>query len=130
MFGYLIASIIINFLSGIVTWRFAIQIQGIAQIPIALYFYFEDENLINIDTTKNFNEDDNFISSDTIRKENKHFTERPITDTPTLEGNHSKNHNFKEQLSKSKNFLKRQNTRIDTVETSDLGKYCSQVYVI
>ena len=51
MIGYLTAGITINFFNAFVTWRFSIQIQGFVQIPLSLYFYFEDEKYINIETT-------------------------------------------------------------------------------
>ncbi len=51
MIGYLTAGVTITFFSEYVTWRFPIQIQGFAQIPLSLYFYFEDEKCINIETT-------------------------------------------------------------------------------
>ena len=51
MLGYLTAGVTINFFSAYVTWRFSIQIQGVVQIPISLYFFFEDEKYINIETT-------------------------------------------------------------------------------
>ena len=46
--GYIIAGITINFMKGVLNWRFAIQIQGIAEIPIAVMFFFEDEQYINV----------------------------------------------------------------------------------
>ena len=52
--GYIIAGITINFLQGFLNWRFAIQIQGIAEIPIAIMFFLEDENHINV----NISDDD------------------------------------------------------------------------
>ena len=52
--GYIIAGITINFLQGFLNWRFAIQIQGIAEIPIAIMFFLEDENHIDV----NISDDD------------------------------------------------------------------------
>ena len=46
--GYVIAGIIINCFETILNWRFAIQIQGIANIPLAMMFYMEDENFIDL----------------------------------------------------------------------------------
>ncbi len=58
MIGYVFAGIVINFFSGIFTWRFAIQIQGFAQIPVALFFFFEKEEYINVDLkTENYRND-------------------------------------------------------------------------
>ena len=44
--GYVTASIIINFFSHYFTWRFAIQIQGFAEIFFALFFWFENDEYI------------------------------------------------------------------------------------
>jgi len=49
IFGYLVAGVTINFFSEYLTWRFAILVQGVAQIPIALYFWLENEKFINVD---------------------------------------------------------------------------------
>ena len=46
--GYIIAGIIINCFENFLNWRFAIQIQGIANIPLAMMFYVEDENFIDL----------------------------------------------------------------------------------
>lgn len=47
--GYIFTGIVINFLGDYLSWRFAIQIQGIFQIPVSLYFFFEKEEYINVD---------------------------------------------------------------------------------
>ena len=36
--GYLIAGLIINFLNGFLSWRFAIQTQGIFEIFFSIFF--------------------------------------------------------------------------------------------
>ena len=46
--GYLIASLIINFLNGFLSWRFAIQIQGIVEIFFSIFFYLEKDEYINV----------------------------------------------------------------------------------
>ncbi len=46
--GYLIAGLIINFLNGFLSWRFAIQIQGIVEIFFSIFFYFEKDEYINV----------------------------------------------------------------------------------
>ena len=48
IFGYIIASLIINFLGNWINWRFSIQIQAITEIPLAVLIWIENENLINI----------------------------------------------------------------------------------
>ena len=46
--GYLIASLIINFLNGFLSWRFAIQIQGIVEIFFSIFFYLEKDEYRNV----------------------------------------------------------------------------------
>ena len=46
--GYLIAALIINFLNGFLSWRFAIQIQGIVEIFFSIFFYLEKNEYINV----------------------------------------------------------------------------------
>ena len=46
--GYLIAGLIINFLNGFLSWRFAIQIQGIVEIFFSFFFYLEKNEYINV----------------------------------------------------------------------------------
>ena len=46
--GYLIAALIINFLNGFLSWRFAIQIQGIVEIFFSIFFYLEKDEYINV----------------------------------------------------------------------------------
>ena len=48
IFGYIIASFIINFLGNWINWRFSIQIQAIAEIPLIILIWMENEKLINI----------------------------------------------------------------------------------
>ena len=62
--GYVTASIIINFFGKYFTWRFAIQIQGFAEIFFALFFWFENDEYINVDVRKT-------ISINEIELENK-----------------------------------------------------------
>lgn len=174
--GYVSAGIIINFLYPIFTWRFAIQIQGIAQIPMAIYFYFENEKFINIDTSEEKAEanilDETYLSgsvnvsginndlrfSPHIVQENlnnSHNNNNNIFNAPPLSPNRNKsksafnvnesnpkndfnreepnsndqyrNNKLSHQFSKSS--LRKKNPfekRIDSVETSNLAKYCSQ----
>lgn len=82
MIGYVCAGIVINFFSHILSWRFAIQIQGFAQIPVALFFFFEKEEYINVDLSSgnnlNLNNNLNTISEidDSI---NYRYPERAAT---------------------------------------------------
>jgi MFS family permease len=61
--GYVFAGITINLLSFL-GWRFAIQVQGIIQIPIALYFYFENEKFINVEVNNTITDTDIANSED------------------------------------------------------------------
>ena len=62
--GYIVASIIINFFGHYFTWRFAIQIQGFAEIIFALFFWFENDEYINVDVRKT-------VSASEVEMENK-----------------------------------------------------------
>jgi hypothetical protein len=114
MTGYIFAGIIINFMQGIVTWRFAIQIQGIAQIPIALYFVFENHNFIDVDMKSSHPEDEDMLSSVSGKTPARHH---PGHSNPINSAN-------------AGNTFRRAKTRIDAVETSNLTRYCQQTYVI
>ena len=48
VFGYLVAGVIINFFQRYVSWRFAIQIQGIVEIFFAIFFYVEKDEYIDV----------------------------------------------------------------------------------
>ena len=146
--GYLCASIVINFLHGILTWRAAIQFQGIIQIPIALYFYLEKEELINVEMSGHEAWEER---TDTIESD----INRPRSPTKTR----TESHNFESKIGlkfkpqntiggttksladlSAERSLRRQKTyisrnpakdgRIDTIETSNLGRYCNQAKVV
>jgi MFS family permease len=76
MVGYVFAGITINFFSHIVSWRFAIQIQGFAQIPVALFFFFEKEEYINIDLNMKNNKSDINLNLNTISEIEDSFNHR------------------------------------------------------
>jgi MFS family permease len=177
MIGYLFAAIIINFFPTYFSWRFAVQIQGIAQIPIALYFYLENESYINVDTSTDKNEgnplDETFMSgSINLSKINADIRLNHVNSLPNPNENQIKNDsnnpytpkkrhrssltnrydsnynpksenrdelNYEESRNKrlnqqfSKNSLtkrKQFDKRIDTIETSNLSRYCSQARVV
>lgn len=54
MLGFMSAAIVVNFLSGILSWRFAIQIQAVCELPIALFFFAQDNK--NVDVLANTKE--------------------------------------------------------------------------
>jgi MFS family permease len=167
MIGYLFAGIIINFFPSYFSWRFAIQIQGIAQIPIALYFYFENEKYINVDTSVEKNDgvnlDDTILSSSmnlsSLQPENRLNNHNTLQDnnlgsninsfTPSNRNktishrndSNKGNDNYREEVinegnrnkslmqQMSKNSLRKKSLydkRIDTIETSNLSRYCGQ----
>lgn len=149
--GYLVAGVIINFLGA--SWRYAIQIQGIAEIPISLYFWFEKEEYINIDlnskptiseehkpTPSNKDKEDNlsktFQSKFTSGK--KHFSVtadmKYSTNTPVKQKNKDKydsnsihnNSVHHHSVFSKRPTLRRRLTRLDTVQTSNFALYCMQ----
>ena len=61
--GYLIAGLIINFLNGFLSWRFAIQTQGIFEIFFSIFFYLKKDEHININI-------DVVIVNDTVNDNN------------------------------------------------------------
>jgi len=48
MVGFVFAAIIANYFAGILTWRFAFQVQAIGEVPIALFFFFQDNKKIDV----------------------------------------------------------------------------------
>ncbi len=150
--GYLTAGICINFFSEYVTWRFSIQVQGFAELPIALYFLLENESYINIETN-------NATDTETIRNTQmnagnpstvEEVQQQPFASpkaknkTEALSPQRSPNRSLNKiespnrlgtkrqystaQLSR-RSQMKRQSTRIDAVEINDLQRYCSQTKV-
>jgi MFS family permease len=126
MVGYLVAGVTINFFSNFLTWRFAIQLQGIFQIPIAIYFYLENENYINVegDTEEIIDDDDQSVASKTIVKNKTEISEKSPKVTPSK--NLSKN-NSEKVLGKKPTIKK---TRFDVVETNNFRRYCSQATTV
>jgi hypothetical protein len=61
--GYLIAGLIINFLNGFLSWRFAIQTQGIFEIFFSIFFYLKKDEHINVNI-------DVVIVNDTVNDNN------------------------------------------------------------
>jgi MFS family permease len=194
--GYVIAGVIINLLHS--SWRFAIQIQGLAQIPIALYFYFEKEEYINVEIQESqepINNTNRPEINDTVNSVNQmSLTPGTIRSPDKNEQNNSPNRNradglrshtitgpyntfgvnnqqFQSNISNVSNpaqqfnsnvvyprdhqrdmsippsmpgrhptikrtksgvivRLSKRTPRIDTIETNNLKKYCSQAYVV
>ena len=118
--GYVVAGVTINLLGSFLTWRFAIQVQGIVQIPIAFYFYYENENFINVDVN-NQDIDDDGVSSNSkpsLSRDNKSYRANSVP---------VKGDTKRAQMIKPRSRL---DSRIDAIETSNLSKYCHQTKVI
>ena len=109
--GYVIASIIINFFNDKLTWRFAIQIQGFVEIFFALFFWFERDDYINVDVRKS-------IPASEMELENRDINNRL--------SNASRSFNSPSKARFSRKF----DPRIDSIETSNLGRYFFQAKTV
>ena len=109
--GYLVASIIINFLGNIFTWRFAIQIQGFVEIFFALFFWLERDDYINVDVRKS-------IPAKEMELENKDINVRISNPSPSF------------SPSKMRGSSRRVDSRIDSVEVGNLGRYFLQTKTV
>ena len=119
--GYVTASIIINFFGKYFTWRFAIQIQGFAEIFFALFFWFENDEYINVDVRKT-------ISINEIELENKNNINTINYNNNQVNNNnftipHGSNASFPRNSRMSKRKL---NPRIDSIETSNIHGFLFQ----
>ena len=119
--GYVTASIIINFFGKYFTWRFAIQIQGFAEIFFALFFWFENDEYINVDVRKT-------ISINEIELENKNNINTINYNNNQVNNNnftipHGSNASFPRNSRMSKRKL---NPRIDSIETSNIYGFLFQ----
>ena len=113
--GYVTASIIINFFSKLFSWRFAIQIQGFAEIFFALFFWFENDEYINVDVRKT-------ISANDIELENKNNNNiNQNINAYTIP--HGSSASFPRNSRMSK---KKFNPRIDSIETSNIHGFLFQ----
>ena len=118
--GYISASIIINFFSPSLTWRFSIQIQGFAEIIFALFFWFENDEYINVDVRKT-------ISMNEIELDNRNLTYANNNNIYSIRVPKDSNASFPaNSRMKSRKF----NPRIDSIETSNLGRYLLQTKIV
>jgi MFS family permease len=118
--GYISASIIINFFSPSLTWRFSIQIQGFAEIIFALFFWFENDEYINVDVRKT-------ISVNEIELDNRNLTYANNNNIYSISVPKDSNASFPaNSRMKSRKF----NPRIDSIETSNLGRYLLQTKIV
>ena len=118
--GYISASIIINFFSPSLTWRFSIQIQGFAEIIFALFFWFENDEYINVDVRKT-------ISMNEIELDNRNLTYANNNNIYSISVPKDSNASFPAN-SRMKN--RKFNPRIDSIETSNLGRYLLQTKIV
>ena len=100
--GYLVTAIILNFLHKFISWRVAIQIQGIVEIFLAFFLFKENEEYINVDTRKIIPFEEKEIK----------FDKKKIKESPSLIS------------------VTRRDPRIDTVELGNLGFYFFQAKTI
>ncbi len=110
--GYVIAAIIINFFNDKLTWRFAIQIQGFVEIFFALFFWLEKDEYINVDVRKT-------IPANEIELENKDINNRLSNVSRSFNNSPSKGR-----------FSRKFDPRIDSIETSNLGRYFFQAKTV
>ena len=102
--GYLVTSIIINLFKDKVTWRFSIQIQGIVEIFLSLFFWFEKEEYIKVDIRKK-------IPIAEIELENREISyHRNSNGSPSFNIPSFRKHD----------------PRIDSIEIGDLARYILQ----
>ena len=156
MVGYLISGLIINFLPNLLTWRFSVRIQGIAEIPLAIYFYLENEEYINVSLNMNPNNKTTEEPSIMVSQSNQNidFTSNPVHQqnisrrevqidlkvmkkSPT-DSNLKLDINPKiseievhRKRNKSKTIISKRldTSRIDTIEMNNLKHYCYQARV-
>ena len=112
--GYLAASLILNFFKGLLSWRFAIQIQGFVEIFLSLFFWVEKDEYINVD----------------IRKK------KPLNEIE-FDGNEINVHKNSEG---SPSFIspsnicrvgsRKHDPRIDTIELGNIGRYYLQAKTV
>jgi len=48
MLGFVFAAIVVNYFAGILTWRFAFQVQAVCELPIAILFFFQDNSKVDV----------------------------------------------------------------------------------
>jgi hypothetical protein len=48
MMGFVVAALVITYFGDILTWRFAIQVQAICELPIALGYLFTHNSKIDV----------------------------------------------------------------------------------
>ena len=120
--GYVAASIIINFFSNLFSWRFAIQIQGFAEIFFALFFWFENDEYINVDVRKTISVND--IEMDN-KNNNNNINNNANNNIYTIPHGSNASFNINSRMSK-----RRFNPRIDSIETSNIHGFLYQTKIV
>ena len=117
--GYIVAGIVINFFNDVLSWRFAIQIQGFVQIIFSLFFFFERDEFINVDLSKQV-----VIHEESLEAE----------DSGSISVNYQSRRRNANSLSIRRGGgignQSRRESRIDTIEMSNLGRYCYQAKLV
>ena len=112
--GYLITAVILNFFNKIISWRFAIQIQGFVEIFLAFFLFKENESYINVDTRKTIPFNENEVEGNEIKFQ-KNSKDSPSFNSPSrILHQGSKKHD----------------PRIDTIELGNLSLYFFQAKTI
>ena len=112
--GYLAAAIIINFFNRILSWRFAIQIQGFVMIFLAIFFWAEKDEYINVDMRKTIPLNEREVEGNEISVR-KNSGDSPSFNSPSkLNRVGSRKHD----------------PRIDTIELGNLNRYFLQTKTI
>lgn len=117
--GYIVAGITINFLSKWLSWRFALQIQGFVQIFFSLFFFFERDEYINVSISKQQ------INEESVEGENESYS------ASFRDPNNNRSMNKQSNRgSCSMRIQKKCDSRIDSIEMSNLGRYCYQTKLV
>ena len=122
--GYVSASIIINFFNHYFTWRFSIQIQGFAEIIFALFFWFENDEYINVDVRKTISMNEIEMDNRNNSNVNNSNNNNNIYSVTVPRGSHS---SFP---ANSRMRSRKLNRRIDSIETSNLSGYLLQTKIV
>ncbi len=120
--GYMTAGITINFFSKYLSWRFAVRIQGIAEIPLALYFLYEDPDNINVPLSQDKSQR-SFISDDV---NNEQISPSHFQGTRKKKSELEIKVDNSQITNRSRQKNKKMDSRIDAVEMENLNSYFYQ----
>ena len=120
------AGITINFFSNYLSWRFAIRIQGIAEIPLSLFFLYENPDNINIPISNQDKTQRSFLSDDN----NNDNIASQIQGQKSRISELEKKVDNSQITNRSRQKTKKMDSRIDAVEMENLNSYFYQCKVI